>query len=210
VNIHTVVGACTEHPEDALTIAKRAAELGLISTAGIVHAETGRLRPLNAEQQKVIEEIEKLSKPLFSFARHNPWRENLARGLPNDWHCGAGGRHLYICEDGLVHYCMAQRGYPAAPLDRYTQEDMDREAKAVKSCAPYCTIFCIQRVALLDRLRENPKQALVQLFPAKESNGREARLPVPVRILSALFMPSRGSSGGGVFRKTALRLLRID
>jgi MoaA/NifB/PqqE/SkfB family radical SAM enzyme len=210
VNIHTVVGACTEHPEDALTIAKQAAELGLISTAGIVHDETGRLRPLNAEQRKVIEEIENLSKPLFSFARHNPWRENLARGLPNDWHCGAGGRHLYICEDGLVHYCMAQRGYPAAPLDQYTQEDMDREAKAVKSCAPYCTIFCIQRVALLDRLRENPKQVLVELFPAKESNGREARLPVPVRILSALFMPSRGSRGGGVFRKTALRLLRID
>jgi MoaA/NifB/PqqE/SkfB family radical SAM enzyme len=210
VNIHTVVGACTENPRDALTIARRAAELGLISTAGIVHDETGRLRPLNAEQQNVIEEIEKLSKPLFSFARHNPWRENLARGLPNDWHCGAGGRHLYICEDGLVHYCMAQRGYPAIPLDRYTQEDMDREARAVKSCAPYCTIFCIQRVALLDRLRENPKQALVQLFPPGEGDGREAHLPVSVRILSALFMPSRGANGGGVFRKTALRLLRID
>ena len=210
VNIHTVVGACTENPRDALTIARRAAELGLISTAGIVHDETGRLRPLNAEQQNLIDEIEKLSKPVFSFERHNPWCGNLARGLPNDWHCGAGGRHLYICEDGLVHYCMAQRGYPAIPLDRYTQEDMDREARAVKSCAPYCTIFCIQRVALLDRLRENPKQALVQLFPPGEADGREAHLPVPVRILSALFMPSRGSNGGGVFRKTALRLLRID
>jgi MoaA/NifB/PqqE/SkfB family radical SAM enzyme len=210
VNIHTVVGACTEHPEDALTIARRATELGLISTAGIVHDETGRLRPLNAGQEKVFEDIEKLSKPLFSFARHNPWRKNLARGLPNDWHCSAGGRHLYICEDGLVHYCMAQSGYPAIPLARYTQEDMDREAKAVKSCAPYCTIFCIQRVALLDRLRENPRQALVQLFPPKEGDGRDARLPVPVRILSALFAPSRHLNGGGVFRKTALRILRIE
>ena len=105
---------------------------------------------------------------------------------------------------------MAQRGYPAIPLDRYTQEDMDREAKAVKSCAPYCTIFCIQRVALLDRLRENPKQVLVQLFPRGEGDGGAARLPVPVRILSALFIPSRAASGLGVFRKTALRLLGID
>ena len=181
VNIHSVVGACTDHPEDALTIARRATELGLISTAGIVHDDTGRLRPLNAEQRNVIEEIESLSKPLFSFARHNPWRKNLVRGLPNEWHCGAGGRHLYICEDGLVHYCMAQRGYLAIPLSRYTREDIERESKTIKPCAPYCTIFCIQRVALLDRLRENPRGAIEELFPPRGAEGREARLPVPVQ-----------------------------
>jgi MoaA/NifB/PqqE/SkfB family radical SAM enzyme len=210
VNIHSVVGACSEYPEDALTIAQRATELGLISTAGIVHDDTGKIRPLNAEQQKVIDDIENLSKPLFSFARHNPWRKNLIHGLPNDWHCGAGGRHLYICEDGLVHYCMAQRGYPAIPLARYTQEDIEREKKAVKSCAPYCTIFCIQRVALLDRLRENPKQALVQLFPPQSSDREQPDLPLPVRLLSAMFMSSDHATGGGFFRKTALRLLRIQ
>lgn len=209
VNIHTVVGACTEHPEDAVTIARRAKELGLISTAGIVHDATGRLRPLNSEQQKAIEEIENMSKPLFSFASHNPWRQNLAMGLPNDWHCGAGGRHLYICEDGLVHYCMAQRGYPAIPLARYTQEDIERESKAVKSCAPYCTIFCIQRIALLDRLREQPIQTLQQLFPSKGAGAKSA-LPVPVRILTALFAPPSQARGAGFFRKTALRILRID
>lgn len=210
VNIHTVVGACTQRPEDALAIARRAAELGLISTAGIVHDETGRLRPLNAAQRKVIEDIEALSKPLFSFARHNPWRDNLARGLPNDWHCGAGGRHLYICENGLVHYCMAQRGYPAIPLAQYTQQDMDRESKATKSCTPYCTIFCIQRVALLDRLRNDPKQALVQLFPGKDANGDPAPLPVPVRILTGLFQPARDTQSSRFFRRTAARILKID
>jgi sulfatase maturation enzyme AslB (radical SAM superfamily) len=210
VNIHSVVGACTEHPEDAVTISRRATELGLISTAGIVHDSSGALRPLNAEQQKALEEIENLSKPLFSFARHNPWRKNLIHGLPNDWHCSAGGRHLYVCEDGLVHYCMAQRGYPAIPLSQYTQEDIDREAKAKKSCAPYCTIFCIQRVALLDRLRENPRQALAQLFPSQGADGRRIRRPVPIRALSALFMPSRAVPSGQFFRRAALRLLRIE
>ena len=209
VNIHSVVGACSEHPEDALTIAKRATKLGLISTAGIVHDDKGALRPLNTQQQKVIEEIENLSKPLFSFARHNPWRRNLVRGLPNDWHCGAGGRHLYVCEDGLVHYCMAQRGYPAIPLSQYTQEDIKREAKAKKSCTPYCTIFCIQRVALLDRLRENPRKALEELFPPQSVEGR-SNPPLPVRVLGALFVPSSGRSSGGFLRRTALRFLRIN
>jgi MoaA/NifB/PqqE/SkfB family radical SAM enzyme len=210
VNIHSVVGACSEHPEDALIIAKRATELGLISTAGIVHDDTGRIRPLNAEQQKVLEDIENLSKPLFSFARHNPWRKNLVQGRPNDWHCGAGGRHLYICENGLVHYCMAQRGYPAIPLAQYTQADIDRESKAIKSCAPYCTIFCIQRVALLDRLRENPRKALQELFPPQAADGSQASLPVPVRLLSAAFAPSGGTQSGKFFRRTAMRFLKIN
>lgn len=210
VNVHTVVGACTERPEDAVTISRRANELGLISTAGIVHDETGRLRPLNASQQKALDEIERKSKPLFSFASHNPWRRNLAQGKPNDWHCGAGGRHLYICENGLVHYCMAQRGYPAVPLAQYTRQDMEREYKAKKSCAPYCTVFCIQRVALLDELRQNPKQALQRLFPADDGAGRKANPPLGVRLLTAVLAPSRQAGPSRFIRRTALRILRID
>lgn len=196
VNIHTVLGACTEHPEDALTIARRADELHLISTVGIVHDETGRLRPLNAEQREVLTNIEGLSKSVFSFARHNPWRGNLARGLPNDWHCGAGGRHLYICENGLVHYCMAQRGYPAIPLAQYTRADIERETKVKKDCAPFCTIFCIQRVAFVDKLREHPKEALTQLFATEDG---QSRIPIPIRLLTT-----------GLFRKAAARVLNID
>ena len=48
----------------------------------------------------------------------------LARGLPNDWQCRAGSRYLYVCEDGLVHYCSQQRGYPAVPLAKYTLADL--------------------------------------------------------------------------------------
>ena len=209
VHIHSVVGAGTENPEDALTIARRATELGLGSSAGIVHDETGKIQPLSQRARKVIEDIENLSKPLFSFARHNPWRKNLVEGKPNDWHCPAGGRHLYICENGLVHYCMAQRGYPAIPLAQYTQEHIDRESKTPKPCAPYCTIFCIQRIALLDQIREKPREALVQLFPAPGA-GVEARPPLPVRALTSLLAPARPSRSGQLFLKAALRLLRID
>jgi hypothetical protein len=161
-----------------------------------VHDETGRLRPLNAEQREVLRKIEGLSKSVFSFARHNPWRRNLARGLPNEWHCGAGGRHLYICENGLVHYCMAQRGYPAIPLAQYTRADIERETKVKKDCAPFCTIFCIQRVAFVDKLREHPKEALTQLFATEDG---QSRIPIPIRLLTT-----------GLLRKAAARVLNID
>ncbi|HUA99977.1 MAG TPA: radical SAM protein [Terracidiphilus sp.] len=212
VHIHSVVGAGTAQPEDALTIARRATELGLGSSAGIVHDPTGRIQPLDERSRNVLAEIEKQSKPLFSFARHNPWRANLLEGKPNDWHCPAGGRHIYICENGLVHYCMAQRGYPAKPLAEYSQEDIDRESKTPKACAPYCTIFCVHRVALLDRIRENPREALVQLFPAPEPG--QARPPLPVRALTAVFSSSRpakpASRSTQFFRKAALRILNIQ
>jgi hypothetical protein len=62
----------------------------------------------------------------------------------------AGARYLYICEDGLVHYCSQQRGYPAKPLLEYTIEDIRREYRTAKSCAPRCTVACVHQVAYID------------------------------------------------------------
>ena len=53
-----------------------------------------------------------------NYARMNYFQDNIADGKENKWKCRAGARYLYICEDGLVHYCSQQRGYPATPLDR--------------------------------------------------------------------------------------------
>ena len=48
------------------------------------------------------------------------FQDNLADGKPNEWRCRAGARYLYVCENGLVHYCSQQRGYPGMPLETYT------------------------------------------------------------------------------------------
>ena len=56
----------------------------------------------------------------------NAFQDNIALGRPNQWRCRAGGRYLYICEDGLVHYCSQQRGYPGIPLEKYTVSDLRR------------------------------------------------------------------------------------
>ena len=67
-------------------------------------------------------------------------RTTSPRVRANNWKCRAGARYLYICEDGLVHYCSQQRGYPGKALAEYTVEDIRREYITEKSCAP-CARF---------------------------------------------------------------------
>src|SRR5215813_2408451 len=50
VNINSVLGSGVKNPEDALTIAKRAVELGFTSTVGIIHDGEGQLKGLNQRQ----------------------------------------------------------------------------------------------------------------------------------------------------------------
>ena len=51
-----------------------------------------------------------------NYARMNYFQDNIAHGKENKWKCRAGARYLYVCEEGLVHYCSQQRGYPGKPL----------------------------------------------------------------------------------------------
>jgi MoaA/NifB/PqqE/SkfB family radical SAM enzyme len=148
VNINSVIGAGVRNQWDAVTIGKRAVELGFTSTVGIIHDGSGQLRPLTAEAQQVFREMKKLGKR--SYARFNDFQDNIALGKPNRWRCRAGSRYLYVCEDGLVHYCSQQRGYPAIPLAEYTMADIRREFLTEKSCAPNCTIACVHQTSLVD------------------------------------------------------------
>jgi len=189
VSINSVVGAGVKHPGDALTIARRVLELGFETTVGTIHDHNGQLRSLPDADRTVYEQIQEERKPGFwVFAYDNLFQKNLAAGQPNDWQCRAGSRYLYICEDGLVHYCSQQRGYPAIPLERYGSEDLEREYWTQKSCAPYCTISCVHRVAMIDLVREDPRKALTKFFPPAEP-GAPAQVPVGVKLLSSLFLP---------------------
>jgi len=155
VNINSVVGSGIAYPDDALAVANRAVALGFSSTVGIIHDGSGQLQPLKPLEREIFEKIKQLGKK--SFARFNAFQENIAHGRPNNWRCRAGARYLYICEDGLVHYCSQQRGYPAVSLFDYTQEQMRHEFSAPKSCAPYCTVSCVQQVAMIDNWRAPQK-----------------------------------------------------
>src|SRR5687767_498461 len=200
VNINSVIGSGVRNAEDAFTVASRAHELGFGTTLGIIHDAGGQLRPLSELERDVYRRVKALDKR--QYARWDWFQRQMIEGKPRDWACRAGSRYLYICEDGLVHYCSQQRGYPAVPLETYTQADLDREYNTVKSCAPYCTISCVQRGSMIDEVRDNPAEAIARYFPAGGPT------PTPVRILTWLFLP-RETGGRRIFRRAALRVLRV-
>ena len=148
VNINSVVGGGIHTPKDALVVGRRAIELGFTSTVGIIHDGGGQLQPLRDEEREVYMAMRAMEKN--SYARINYFQDNIAHGKENRWSCRAGARYLYICEDGLVHYCSQQRGYPAKPLAEYTVADIRREYRTEKSCAPRCTVACVHQISYVD------------------------------------------------------------
>src|SRR5215210_4033007 len=155
ININSVIGGGIKTPEDALVIARRAVELGFSSTVGVIHDHDGTLKPLSDREKEIFQAVKKLGNR--DHARLNWFQDSIAEGKPYEWRCRAGARYLYICEDGLVHWCSQQRGYPGIPLESYTMEDFKREYSTEKWCAPTCTLQCVHQVGILDNWRDPQK-----------------------------------------------------
>jgi MoaA/NifB/PqqE/SkfB family radical SAM enzyme len=159
ININSVLGITEERTRDALEVSKTAKKLGFSHTVGVLHDANGTLAPLSADQQRVYAALMHAGSLAHRFNYHS-FQKNLMAGKPNDWRCRAGARYLYICEEGLVHYCSQQRGTPGIPLLHYGSEDIRRESDTVKACAPFCTVSCVHQASFLDRWRSQ-KQAPV-------------------------------------------------
>lgn len=151
VNVNSVLGSGCVNPEDALVISRRAKELGFSTSIGIIHDGSGHLKPLAARERAIYDEVVRIGSG--AYTRINSFQQNLVQGKANDWQCRAGARYLYVCEQGLVHYCSQQRGFPAIPLVDYTQADIEREFNTAKACAEFCTIGCVHRASALDSWR---------------------------------------------------------
>jgi MoaA/NifB/PqqE/SkfB family radical SAM enzyme len=170
VNINSVIGGGIRSPEDALHVTDVAQRLGFSTSLGIIHDSSGQVQPLNPREERVYRKIKSFGST--SYTRLYWFQENLAKGRPNNWHCRAGARYLYICEDGLVHYCSQQRGYPGIPLADYGPQDLEREFYSKKPCAPGCTIGCVQRVSVIDHWRA--PQDRDSMLPDEARTGDEA------------------------------------
>ena len=117
VNINSVVGGGVANPEEALTIANRARELGFSSTVGVIHDDMGLNKGLSPREKEVYKEIK--SKGTRSYARWNWFQDKLVEGEEYEWRCRSGARYLYIDEAGIVNWCSQQRGTPGIPLLDY-------------------------------------------------------------------------------------------
>jgi MoaA/NifB/PqqE/SkfB family radical SAM enzyme len=152
VNINSVLGISEERTQDALEVAQSAKDLGFSHTVGVLHDAEGTLAPLSTTQRKVYDDL--MAKgSLAHRINYLMFQKNLMAGKPNAWRCRAGARYLYICEDGLVHYCSQQRGKPGVPLEEYGVADIVREYSSKKPCAPFCTVSCVHQASFLDAWR---------------------------------------------------------
>jgi MoaA/NifB/PqqE/SkfB family radical SAM enzyme len=158
VNINSVLGISEERTRDAVEVAGAAKSLGFSHTVGVLHDEAGTLAPLSATQRAVYDALTR-GASVTHFINYMMFQKNLMAGKPNEWRCRAGARYLYICEDGLVHYCSQQRGSPGIPLADYTLVDIDREYETAKACAPFCTVSCVHQASILDAWRPQKKAA---------------------------------------------------
>ncbi|HLZ65752.1 MAG TPA: radical SAM protein [Aliidongia sp.] len=153
VNVNSVLGVSGERTQDVITVAETAAKYGLQHSVGVLHDHTGTLKPLSAGQMSAYDQVTKISPSVVHSLNYWLFQKNLMHGQPNDWKCRAGARYLYVAEDGKVHWCSQQRGYPGIPLLEYTREDIRREFHTEKSCSPTCTLSCVHQMSMFDRYR---------------------------------------------------------
>ncbi len=164
VNVNSVLGISDERTKDVIEVAETAARHGFQHSVGVLHDHTGMLKPLSAEQMRAYRQVTRISPSIVHGLNYRLFQGNLMHGRPNDWKCRAGARYLYVTEDGKVHWCSQQRGYPGIPLLDYTREDIRREFDTEKSCSPTCTLSCVHQMSMFDRhrgrqTRPDPTQA---------------------------------------------------
>ncbi len=153
VNCNSVLGVSDERTQDVVTIAETAARYGFQHSVGVLHDHTGTQKPLSEAQRRAYTAVTAISPSIVHRLNYRLFQKNLLHGRPNDWKCRAGARYLYVCEEGRVHWCSQQRGYPGIPLLDYTRADIAREFDTDKSCSPACTLSCVHQMSLVDRYR---------------------------------------------------------
>ncbi len=153
VNVNSVLGLGDARAGDAIVVTETAREHGFSSSAALVHDGDGHLRPMSARQRTVFDTIMAGDRSHSQWLNYRLFQRNLIEGRANSWKCRAGGRYLYVCEAGLVHYCSQQRGTPGIPVTDYTVADVRRANATRKACAPYCTLPCVHQMSAFDTWR---------------------------------------------------------
>ena len=153
VNVNSVLGISDERTKDVIEVAETAASHGFQHSVGVLHDHTGMLKPLSAKQMETYRRVTQISPSMVHGLNYRLFQGNLMHGKPNDWKCRAGARYLYVAEDGKVHWCSQQRGYPGIPLLDYTRDDIRREFHTEKACSPTCTLSCVHQMSMFDRYR---------------------------------------------------------
>ncbi len=168
VNVNSVLGAGETNAADVVAVAKRATRYGFSHSVGIVHDAAGALRPLSDRQRAAYWQARTVSNAFLHLFNYWVFQKRLLAGGTDRWRCRAGARYLYVCEDGLVHWCSQRRGYPAISLEKYDTVAIRESFRTRKHCSSYCTVSCVRQVSVFDawrrgRLRPDPMNVAEKL-----------------------------------------------
>ncbi len=153
VRVNTVLGAGS--PAETVTVAREVMALGFDAKCSLVRDAAGALIPLDAETRQAYDEICALGRRASSLLSED-FQLTLLRDGEIDWKCRAGARYFHVCEDGLVHYCSSNHGYPGIPLADYGPADLERASATAKPCSRTCTQAYAHQASRLDSLRAQP------------------------------------------------------
>jgi MoaA/NifB/PqqE/SkfB family radical SAM enzyme len=161
ININAVLGSCA--PEDTRQLVSEVEKLGFFMTVGLMHGSDGQLNPGLAGEQlaALYHELHARSRKSLFHRIGEGWEAKLIRDRTRgDWKCRAGGRYLYVDENGTVSYCSQRRNDPGLALLDYGPSELLAGFKSRKGCEVGCTIACVRRASALDEWRSQPKMAV--------------------------------------------------
>lgn len=147
-SVHANIVLCEESLADFPEMIATLRELDIGVTVNLLHDSTGKVEIQGDEFLEMWEHHHEHSKVMVSLEYE--YGKRLLQGRFDDWHCRAGGRHLYVDEFGNAQYCAAQRGRLDRPITELTSGDLKRYGGERKGCEDGCAVFCVYRCSLVD------------------------------------------------------------
>ena len=77
VNVNSVLGISEDRTEDAFTVANTAKKYGLLHTVGVLHDDTGRIKPFSEQQFDTYKRITGLSHSISHSINYRLFQKNL-------------------------------------------------------------------------------------------------------------------------------------
>jgi hypothetical protein len=130
-------------------------------TVGLLHDNKGQLDAglAGAELPALYKEMRQRSKKSVFHHVGEGWEDAMIDKREMPFRCRAGGRYLYIDEQGSVSYCSQRRSEPGIPLLDYTTRDLRDGFETPKGCEASCSLACVRRASALDEWRGQPRPA---------------------------------------------------
>lgn len=153
VTVNAVLGSCSAEETREVVAGVRA--MGFYMTVGLLHDGQGQLDPglLGEDLAEFYREVQGESRKSLFHHLGEGWESRIISDGVAPFKCRAGGRYLYVDENGIASYCSQRRGEPGISIHDYTRDDLKREFHTPKGCEASCTIACVRRASAVDGWR---------------------------------------------------------